>query len=270
MRFPTLDRVLLGTLVLVGGLVLVELGRAPHGGTRPTAAPPADSARLGADASLPAALDPAAADSITRADVRRRLVRRQSGTYIDDMLALSDSVLQRWPERRATPLRVFVSDAHPRGGARIDGDYVQAVREAFTRWEAAELPLRFAFTGDSATADITVGWARAFGDAPVLGRTKVVRDAHCWILRSTITLAIERRDGQGDLDPPTMRALALHEIGHAIGLDHARDTTLIMTPRVRARELTLNDVATAQLLYSVPPGPVGTALPTRKPTRRWE
>jgi hypothetical protein len=271
MRLPTLDRVLLATLSLVGALVLVELGTTAR---RDRADRPAtagvDSARLAADASLPQILDPRASDSLKRAEIRERIRWRQSGTYLDEMLALGDSVLQRWPERRATPLRVFISDAHPRGGGLVSRDYVQAVREAFTRWEGTELPLRFAFTGDSSTADIAIGWARSFGDAPVLGRTKVVRDAHCWILRSTITLAIERRDGQGDLDAPTMRALALHEVGHAIGLDHTRDTTTIMTPRVRARELTLSDIATAQLLYSVPPGPVGTALPPGPPRRRWE
>ena len=269
MRLPTLDRILLGTLTLVGVLVLVELAET-GARARPAPAAAADSARLAADAALPAeVVDARITDSLRRADVRERLRRRGTGTFIDDMLALGDSVLQRWPERRATPLRVYVGDRNPRDVGPLPDGYLQAVREAFTRWEGTELPLRFTFVTDSTTADITVGWARRFDDAPVLGRTKVVRDAQCWILRSTITLAIERRDGLGDLDAPTMRALALHEIGHAIGLDHAADTTTIMTPRIRARELSLADVATAQLLYSIPPGPVATRLP-ESVRRRWD
>ena len=117
MRLPTLDRLLLATLSLVGALVLVELGSAARRerADRPDAAG-LDSARLAADASLPQPLDPRATDSLERAEIRQRIRARQSGTYLDEMLALGDSVLQRWPERRATPLRVFISDAHPRGG----------------------------------------------------------------------------------------------------------------------------------------------------------
>ena len=69
-------------------------------------------------------------------------------------------------------------------------------------------------------------------------------------------LATMRRDASGQLDPTVIRALAIHEIGHGIGLDHAADTTVIMAPKIRARALTIADKATAQLLYSVPPGSV--------------
>lgn len=268
MRLPSLPRILAIVLAGLGVLVLLETASVRrHGydlaGQRVQAG--ADSVQQSADAAQPltvaartARIDADASDSIRRADTRAVLVSRSTGTFIPDILLLSDSTLQRWPDRRATPLRVYVSDDGPNAAGHVRDDYLQAVREAFTIWESVELPIRFAFVTDSALADITVSWVTDFNGDPVLGRTKVVRDSKFWIVRSDVQLATMRRDASGQLDPTVVRALAIHEIGHGIGLDHSRDTTVIMAPKIRARAITLPDRATAQLLYSVPPGPVVT------------
>ncbi len=44
------------------------------------------------------------------ADVRRRVMLGSRGTYIDEILAVSDSGLARWPDRLDNPLRVWVAD----------------------------------------------------------------------------------------------------------------------------------------------------------------
>lgn len=266
MRAFSLPR-LLG-LVLVGLAVLVLLESANvrrHGDDLAIPRTGADSIEHGADAAQPLVADAraprgdaAADDSIQRADTRAMLSARSTGTFIPDILLLSDSTLQRWPDRRATPLRVFVSEEGPNAAGRMREDFLQAVREAFTTWEGVELPIRFVFVGDSALADVTVSWVTDFSGEPVLGRTKVVRDSRYWIIRADVQLATMRRDGTASLDPTVVRALAIHEIGHGIGLDHARDTTVIMAPKIRVRALTMTDKVTAQLLYSVPPGSVFT------------
>lgn len=51
-----------------------------------------------------------------------------------------------------------------------------------------------------------------------------------------------------------MRAIALHEVGHLLGLDHTTDQTSVMAARVRVRELSAADHATARLVYALPPG----------------
>jgi hypothetical protein len=264
MRLPSLPRLLAVVLAGLAALIVLEVAHVRRKGYDLAGQRlAADSVQQSADAAQPLAvaertarLDAETSDSIRRADTRALIASRSTGTFLPDILLLADSALQRWPDRRATPLRVFVSEQGPAQRGRVRDDFLQAAREAFTIWEGVELPLRFAFVSDSALADITVSWVTDFRGDPVLGRTKVVRDARYWIVRADIQLATLQRDASAELDPTVIRALALHEIGHGIGLDHAADTTLIMAPKIRARAITLADKATAQLLYSVPPGSV--------------
>lgn len=275
MPFPSLPRLLAFILAGLAALVLIETASVRRHGYDLAGQDPVDSAEHSADAAqalveeTPSSrLGRTAADSIRRAETRAVLAGRSTGTFIPDILVLSDSTLQRWPDRRATPLRVYISDQGPNASGHLRDDFLQAVREAFTIWEGVELPVRFVFVTDSALADMTVSWVTDFGGEPVLGRTKVVRDSRYWIVRSDIQLATTRRDASGQLEATVVRALALHEIGHGIGLDHANDTTVIMAPKIRARAITNADKATAQLLYSVPPGAVITTTRALNPVAR--
>jgi predicted Zn-dependent protease len=51
-----------------------------------------------------------------------------------------------------------------------------------------------------------------------------------------------------------MRAIALHEVGHLLGLDHTANPDNIMSARVRVRELSEADKATVRLVYAVEAG----------------
>jgi hypothetical protein len=185
-------------------------------------------------------------------EMRRRIAMAHEGTYIAELLVARDSVMARWPERIGRPLRVFVGD-----GAGIDGwtaDYLPAVRDAFDTWAMAGIPLRFSFTEDSTLADIHVGFLDRFPSG-ISGKTVWSRDGNYWLISSDIQLAIQHPAG-GRVTPPQMRAIALHEVGHLLGLDHTRDSENIMAARVRVRELSEADKATVRLLYSVPAGKV--------------
>ena len=187
-----------------------------------------------------------------RTRARRRLAEHGVGTYIHEMLLRRDSALARWPDRRGVPLRVWVQPV-----AALDDwnvAYVREVRDAFREWDALRLPVRFAFTGDSARADVHVTFIDRFRE-PISGRTKWVRDDDWWITDADIMLATHHRNGEV-LDADAMRAMTLHEVGHLLGLDHTSDATNIMAPKVRVRALSSADRATVRLLYALPPGAI--------------
>jgi hypothetical protein len=187
-----------------------------------------------------------------KAEVRRRLAERGRGTYIGEMLAERDSALARWPDREGRPLVIWVQPASD--VADWTEGFVTSVREAVDSWDALGLPVRFNFTGDSASADVHISFIDQFDEA-ISGRTKWERDDNWWITDANIVLAVHHRNGPA-LDEDAMRALALHEMGHLLGLDHTEDATSIMAPRVRVRSLSSADLATVRLLYTLPPGGV--------------
>ena len=194
---------------------------------------------------------PLATPSPLRAAVRRTLAERGGGTYIAEMLADRDSALARWPGR-TQPLLVWIQPSS--GVEGWSSSYLGDVRRAFDDWTGLQLPIRFAFTADSARADVHVTFLDHF-DEEISGRTRWSRDDDWWITDADIALAVYHRDGP-QLDDDAMHALSLHEIGHLLGLDHTQDSTSVMAPRVHVRVLSAADKATVRLLYTLPPGGV--------------
>jgi predicted Zn-dependent protease len=186
-----------------------------------------------------------------REAVKRKLHDEEGGTYIDEILLERDSSLARWPDRDA-PLSIWIRPQSNIAG--FDTTYVGRVKAAFRAWDDVDLPIHFQFIADSARADVHVTWIDHFKD-PISGRTRWTRDEDWNITNADIVLAVHHRGGE-QLDPDAMRAMAMHEIGHLLGLDHTTDSSSIMAPVVRVRELSMEDRATAQLLYSLPAGPL--------------
>jgi hypothetical protein len=185
-------------------------------------------------------------------DVRRRLREGSAGTYVNELLLQRDSALARWPDRRKRPLRVWIQ---PNTLATdFSTAFPEIARNAFEEWATTGIPLAFTFVHDSGKADVHVTWIDRF-DEQISGKTLWAHDDDWWIVEANIVLAVHHRGGE-PLDSSAVRAIALHEVGHLIGLDHTSDTANIMTPKVRVKELSDADRATARLLYALPPGKV--------------
>ena len=185
-------------------------------------------------------------------DVRRRLREGAAGTYVNELLLRRDSALARWPDRRKRPLRVWIQPETPTSDFNVA--FPDIARNAFEEWATTGIPLVFSFVHDSSKADVHVTWIDRFGEQ-ISGKTLWAHDDDWWIVEANIVLAIHHRGGE-PLDSSAVRAIALHEVGHLIGLDHTSDTANIMTPKVRVKELSDADRATARLLYALPPGKV--------------
>jgi hypothetical protein len=231
---------------------------------------PADSARDSASragrvvavppaaAPVPQSVAPsAAADGpsyvvlLARSEIRRRIRASAGITYLNDIVAASsDSVLHRWDDRATRPVRVFLPVATV---ANFQPAFLDAVRGAFQHWQEAGVPVSFNLDADSA-AEVQVHWRIQF-EGERTGQTDLLWDQDGHLTRGTITLATFDPKGQ-PLGADEVRVMALHEIGHLIGLDHSPDPGDIMYAHTKVHELSPRDIATALLLYELAPGPL--------------
>jgi hypothetical protein len=183
------------------------------------------------------------------ARVRFLLDARSEGSYFLELLDSRKGWNYRWPDRPGNPMRIWVQDSPL---ALFDRAYIAMVRDALSAWSDVGLPILFAFTPDSAAAEVLVTWVERF-DERATGRTQWVTDQHGWIVRGNIELALRQPEGT-PLDANGIRAIARHEFGHLLGLDHTRDTTNVMSAQVWVTELSEADRRTIRLVYDLPPG----------------
>jgi hypothetical protein len=232
----------IGLVVCVSTLAATKHGSA-RGGT--VTVPSVRSESAGGNVSLRALRD----DEKEKA--RAKVRDQEAGTYIKEILIERDSSLARW-RAREEPVTVWVQS---RPDLKDWNDaYIASVSDAFMAWDAVKLPVRFRMVSDSTDAEIHVTWLDKF-EEPISGRTRWSRDDNWWIINASILLAIHHQQGD-QLDQSAMKAMALHEVGHLLGLDHTQNVGSIMAPRVRIRDLAPIDIATIRVIYSVNAGPL--------------
>lgn len=186
-------------------------------------------------------------------ELRRRVRNLAAGTYIDDILMEQDSALYSWPEHLRDAMRVYVSPTAT--VADFDPHYPQMARDVFGEWSDAGFPLRFTFIYDSSSADISIAWMERFGpeEGQRIGVTERVQTSAFRIARATVSIANHDSLGR-PLSATAVSGILRHEIGHALGLNHANDPSSVMYRESATSTIGTSDRATLRLLYLVPPG----------------
>lgn len=187
------------------------------------------------------------------AELRRRVESLKAGTYIDDIIVAQDSALYRWRESSPGGLRVWIEPTSLAHG--WEASYPEIARGAFGEWSDAGFPMSFAFVSDSMGADLTIRWRERFPDedGQRIGVTERIQTSQFWIKSARIQIA--NHDSAGHLLPPrTVAGILRHEIGHALGLNHADDATSVMYREAATSDISLSDRATLRLIYLLPPG----------------
>lgn len=235
--------------LLVVGAVGADVARRAFRQVAPRARRPPSA--LDTVASTGGASAPADSTAAMKIRVRARIAGEADRTYILSTLVETDSTIRRWPDERSTrPLQVCVIRTS------VDGfrdDFVGTLTYAVGRWNGV-LPMALSTGADSATADIIVTWTSQL-DSGKTGRTDLTWDRRGVIHHAFVTLATHDAGGR-PLDAPRMSALALHELGHALGLGHSTVKEDALYPIATAQELSDRDRRTARLLYELPPGSI--------------
>jgi len=202
-----------------------------------------------APSAAPAPATPVIDRMVTLAS-RQRIERERRFTYIDSLLAESDSLVRRWADREGRPLRVALVETPELPGWRPALPSI--ARRAMMAWQEAYPELRFEVVADPTRAEIAVRWLERF-EIERTGQTDLQYIAGGAIQRAEIQLALATQ-AREVLRDDGLLAVAVHEFGHALGLPHSGDPGDVMYPETRTAAISRRDRATLVLLYAVAPG----------------
>ncbi len=159
------------------------------------------------------------------------------------------------------------------GTDQLPGDEEhELVREAFAIW-AAETPLTFTETNDRVSADIEISWESGnHGDGdPFDGPGRVLAHAtfpNPFVNRQVILhFDDDERWVNSNSQNVDLLTVAIHEIGHNLGLGHSDDPNAIMFASYSGPRRTLgsDDIAGIQALYGISEEAAPPAIPEQPP-----
>jgi predicted Zn-dependent protease len=193
----------------------------------------------------------AQAATAARAAVRERLRFEVTGSYLVQTVVAGDSTVRHWGARSGRPIRIAVVPGTATGYRE---EYAGAVAWAVARWNGVGLPVQLETTRDSSGAEVVLTWVDTLG-GEAAGQARVAWTKPGEIVRAEVRLVTHMRNGKAPA-ANQMVTMALHELGHVLGLGHSSDPADALHPSSTAIELSARDRRTARLLYDLPTGSV--------------
>jgi hypothetical protein len=141
-------------------------------------------------------------------------------------------------------------------------EYQTEIRDAFAQWSETA-GITFAEVADSASNQIRLGWEPIDGDFHTVGEAYWTYRGgelqQTWIGFDSGESWAPGTNGPELRNGLDFEAVALHEIGHAIGLGHYDSELAIMNPILTIETLQPSDIAGALALYGAPAASVAVA-----------
>ncbi len=138
--------------------------------------------------------------------------------------------------------------------------YRDAITAAFNLWESiANIDFQYDAT-DSQSNDIRLGWDTIDGANGTVGQAITYYAPHSpYGINAWSEIRFDTAENWkvgSDTSGIDFFAVAVHEIGHTLGLEHSTNTTSIMYPVVGAHTVSNNDISIIQALYGASIAPI--------------
>jgi len=165
--------------------------------------------------------------------------------YVGGLEDEPEAALPRWrigTEAQRTLWVHFVSPPPERP------DFWDETVRAMEAWNAiGGVPIAFQRTLYGQSADVEFRWIRRF-DAHQAGTTDWETDGEGWLSSAVVTLATQHEGGT-PMSDEFLLLVALHELGHVIGLPHSDDPSDVMHPGNRNMAFSDRDIRSARQMY---------------------